>query len=62
MTWYYNDRPYEPTEEELNSLVGFVYLIEEADTGMKYIGKKGSSGVVRSYPSPKHARDARRRS
>lgn len=39
--WYYNDKPYEPTEEELNSLVGFVYVIEEKTTGKKYIGKKG---------------------
>ena len=41
MTWYFESKPYEPTTEELNSLVGFVYLIEESDTGMKYIGKKG---------------------
>ena len=39
--WYYNGKPYEPTEEELNSLVGFVYEIEEKTTGKKYIGKKG---------------------
>ena len=39
--WYYNNEPYEPTEEELNSLVGFVYEIEEKTTGKKYIGKKG---------------------
>ena len=40
MTWYYNDQPYEPSEEDLRSLVGFVYCIEEKNTGMKYIGKK----------------------
>jgi len=40
-TWYYNGKPYEPTKEELNSLVGFVYEIEEKPTGKKYIGKKG---------------------
>ena len=41
MTWTYKGKLFEPTEEELKSWVGFVYLIEEADTGMKYIGKKG---------------------
>lgn len=41
MTWYFESKPYEPTEEELNSLVGFVYEIEEKNTGKKYIGKKG---------------------
>lgn len=40
MTWYYNDQPYEPGEEELSSLVGFVYCIEEKSTHKKYIGKK----------------------
>lgn len=40
MTWYYNDQPYEPSEEDLKSLTGFVYCIEEKSTGMKYIGKK----------------------
>ena len=39
--WYYKDNPYDPDEKELNSLVGFVYCIEEVSTGMKYIGKKG---------------------
>jgi len=40
MNWYYNDQLYEPSEEDLRSLVGFVYLIVEKHTGMKYIGKK----------------------
>ena len=40
MTWYFNDQPYEPSEEDLRSLVGFVYCIEEKTTGKKYIGKK----------------------
>ena len=41
MTWFYEGRPYEPDEEELSSWVGFVYCIEEKNTGKKYIGKKG---------------------
>ncbi len=40
MTWYYNNKPYNPTPEELESLVGFVYMITERSTGKKYIGKK----------------------
>jgi hypothetical protein len=40
MTWYYENKIYEPNEEDLRSLVGFVYCIEEKTTGMKYIGKK----------------------
>ena len=40
MTWYYENKIYEPSEEDLRSLVGFVYCIEEKTTGMKYIGKK----------------------
>ena len=38
--WYYNNKPYTPTPEELELLVGFVYLITEKSTGKKYIGKK----------------------
>lgn len=41
MTWYYDNKPYEPNETDIQSLVGFVYCIEEKSTGMKYIGKKG---------------------
>ncbi len=40
MTWYYEQKPYEPDESELEGLVGFVYEIEEIETGKKYIGKK----------------------
>ena len=38
--WYYNNKEYKPTEEELSEYVGFVYLITELDTNKKYIGKK----------------------
>jgi hypothetical protein len=38
--WIYQGKPYEPTEETLLSYQGFVYEIEELDTGKKYIGKK----------------------
>ena len=35
--WYYNDEPYTETPEDYQ---GFVYEVEELDTGRKYIGKK----------------------
>jgi hypothetical protein len=40
MSWYFEDKLFEPEEEELSSWQGFVYEIEEIDTKMKYIGKK----------------------
>lgn len=40
MTWYYEDKPFEPNDDLLQDHVGFVYRIEEKTTGMKYIGKK----------------------
>lgn len=40
MTWYMNGQPFEADEATLEKYVGFVYLIEEKDTGMKYVGKK----------------------
>ena len=38
--WYYNNKIFEPTEDELSAYVGFVYVITELDTNKKYIGKK----------------------
>lgn len=35
--WYYNENEFNDTPEEYQ---GFVYMITEKDTGMKYIGKK----------------------
>jgi hypothetical protein len=35
--WHYNGKPFDETPEEYQ---GFVYMITELDTGMKYIGKK----------------------
>lgn len=35
--WHYNEQPFDETPEEYQ---GFVYVITELDTGMKYIGKK----------------------
>lgn len=40
MTWLYNGEPYEPTELDPKTIYGFVYLIENLDTGRKYVGKK----------------------
>jgi hypothetical protein len=40
MVWYYNNKPFEPTEEEIKPYAGFVYLLTELETDKKYIGKK----------------------
>ena len=40
MTWLYEDKVFDLSEEELERYQGFVYEVEEVDTGMKYIGKK----------------------
>lgn len=38
--WYYKGKPFEPDENLLDEYVGFVYLITEKETDMKYVGKK----------------------
>lgn len=40
MTWMYDGQVFNPTEEELNDYIGFVYVITERETNMKYVGKK----------------------
>ena len=48
MTWLYENKVFDLSEEELEKYQGFVYEVEECDTGMKYIGKK-FSGKRKSY-------------
>jgi hypothetical protein len=40
--WYFNDNKFELTYEEVleKKYYGFIYLIEEVSTGMKYVGQK----------------------
>jgi hypothetical protein len=40
MTWYYQNKIFEPSEELLSEYIGFVYIITEKETDMKYVGKK----------------------
>ena len=41
MTWYYKGEVYDPLyEDEPKEYQGFVYVITEIDTDMKYVGKK----------------------
>lgn len=40
MTWKLFNEVYNPDEDVLKEYVGFVYLITELDTNMKYVGKK----------------------
>ena len=39
--WYYKDRVYEPSEDELKQWIGFVYVITDKSNGKMYVGKKG---------------------
>lgn len=48
--WYYEDEPYEPTEEELKEWQGFVYIITDNSNNKKYIGKKGFWSKVTRPP------------
>lgn len=47
MTWNYIDERTEFDPTRYSSIVGFVYLIENVDTGMKYVGKKLLTKSVR---------------
>ena len=38
--WYYEGNPFDPAYEDLEEWVGFVYVITEKETDMKYVGKK----------------------
>lgn len=40
MMWTYEGETFNPVYEDLTEWVGFVYVITEKDTGMKYVGKK----------------------
>lgn len=39
--WYHLGEEYNPSEEDLSDLAGFVYVITDLSTGKKYVGKKG---------------------
>lgn len=38
--WTFQGRPFEPDDAEIDQYVGFVYVITEKATGIKYVGKK----------------------
>lgn len=38
--WHYNNKQFDPDQETLDRYVGFVYMITEKETDMKYVGKK----------------------
>ena len=40
MNWTFEGKLFEPSYEELEEWVGFVYVITEKNTDMKYVGKK----------------------
>ncbi len=39
--WYYKDKVYEPSEDELKQWIGFVYVITDKSNDKMYVGKKG---------------------
>ena len=39
--WYYNDKEFNPSEEEIKNWQGFVYIITDLTNNKKYVGKKG---------------------
>jgi hypothetical protein len=39
--WYYNDREFNPSKDELQDWQGFVYIITDLTNNKKYVGKKG---------------------
>jgi hypothetical protein len=39
--WYYNDKEFNPSEDELRDWQGFVYIITDLTNNKKYVGKKG---------------------
>lgn len=47
MTWYFNEKEFNVEDIE-EGVVGFVYLIQNLETGRKYIGKKK---FIRSFKS-----------
>lgn len=40
MTWHYEGKIFDPEYESLEEWTGFVYVITEIESGMKYVGKK----------------------
>ena len=40
MIWYLKGSPFDSYNIDISEFIGFVYLITEKDTDMKYIGKK----------------------
>jgi hypothetical protein len=38
--WYYENKEFNPSEDDIKDYAGFVYQITENKTSMKYIGKK----------------------
>lgn len=38
--WTYCDEKFEPSDSDLEKWIGFVYIVTQKSTGLKYIGKK----------------------
>ncbi|QIG65990.1 hypothetical protein phiOC_p348 [Ochrobactrum phage vB_OspM_OC] len=47
--WIYNGK--EVTDEDVDGYAGFIYLIEDTETGMKYIGRKYFTSIRKQKKS-----------
>jgi hypothetical protein len=56
--WVMNSEPFEMSYEDIliNDYFGFVYLMEEVDTGKKYVGEKG----FHSFLTPKGGKNKKK--
>jgi hypothetical protein len=60
MEWTYQGKPYNP-ETIPDDLISFVYIIENIDTGQKYIGKKGFWSATRKTVTLKNKKKKKKR-
>lgn len=60
MEWIYQNKPFNP-ETLPDDLVSFVYIIENIDTGQKYIGKKGFLSATRKTVTLKNGKKKKKR-
>lgn len=60
MQWIHKGEPYNP-ETLPDDLISFVYIIENIDTGQKYIGKKGFLSATRKTVTLKNGKKKKKR-
>ena len=48
--WIYENKEFTPSEADIEHFAGFVYIITEKETGMKYVGKKLLWRIIKRPP------------